>query len=159
MDFIVSGHQDNPQVPNIGFYAVQSNERTKDFFRELYKLIEFRPTVLDQFAFVELWNLERDVANADATQLASLLLGQFTHKRWGTGPNEVPIPPLQHLVRNQAVLDGSFMAAHKWPIIHEQTLAIHPLCGAPLQSPNGKKILAKELGAYKCCSSISHNNR
>ena len=163
MDIIVSGHQDNPQAPNIGFYAVQSNERTKEFFRELYRLIELRPTVFDQFAFVELWNLERRAAAAaaaanvhDETKVASLLSGHFTHERWGTGPHPVPIPKLQHPLHNQVVLDGSFLAAHEWPIIHERTLAIHPLCGAPLRSPNGKKILAKELGAwYGYRSSIS----
>ena len=164
MDIVVSGHQDNPKAHNIGFYAVQANERTKEFFRELYTLIELRPNVFDQFAFGELFHLESDAADAeaanDASKLATLLSGNFTHERWETGPNELPVPKLQHILKNQVVLDGSFIAAHEWPIIHERTLAIHPLCGAPLRSPNGKKILAKELGAwYGYRSMISPNHR
>mmetsp|Transcript_25147 Transcript_25147/g.37164 ORF Transcript_25147/g.37164 Transcript_25147/m.37164 type:complete len:698 (-) Transcript_25147:23-2116(-) len=136
-DIAVSGHQDNPNALNIGFYAVRSNKRTKEFFQELYKLLEYQPAVFDQFAFNELWRISEPWNDEE---------GNFTNaERWGGTPPS--IPKLKHKLKNQVVL-GNYFAAQEWPNIHENTLAVHVLSGEPLSTPNGKKMIAKELGAW-----------
>lgn len=137
-DIIISDHQDNPNAPNIGFYMVQSNERTKEFFTEFYAILEQVPNVFDQFAFIEV---------ADNNAHARPKNGNFTHERWGD--IKPAIPQWQHRLNVPLFkLEGGYMSAQEWPIISGKTLAIHTLCAAPLSNPNGKKMVAKELGAW-----------
>lgn len=137
-DIIISDHQDNPNAPNIGFYVVQSNERTIEFFTEFYAILEQVPNVFDQFAFIEV---------ADNNAHARPKSGTFLHERWGD--LKPAIPNWKHRLNVPLVkLEGGYMSAQEWPIVSDKTVAIHTLCGAPLSNPNGKKMVAKELGAW-----------
>jgi len=143
-DILVSGHQDNPAAHNIGFYIVFANERTREFFRELFRILETCPTIFDQFAFGEMLRISLPYVREPP--------GQFSHKKFAeqcsnSNTSRIPtVPKLRHKTQNNQVLPG--FQAQPWPLVHENTLAIHPLCDAPLRSPNGKKMIAKELGAW-----------
>lgn len=147
-DIMVSGHQDNPWAPNIGFYFVRSNPHTKSFFGELYHILELCPTVFDQFAFQEMWRLSQPGNH----EYSSREYNEGSNNRWKEycSADSAVVPPMPDFgdftTRNNVVLPG--FQAQEWPLIHEHSVAIHPLCGAPLRSPNGKKMVAKELGAW-----------
>jgi hypothetical protein len=138
-DLIVSAHQDNPFAPNIGAYAAHANDATKEFFTLCCSLLEEAPDTHDQFVFQELyWTAEHLRAGREPD----------TFKNADAWKPTIPKKPkIRYFIRAK-VFDAVKFAANEWPIPHEKTLAIHPLCGEPLQTPHGKKMVAKELGAW-----------
>jgi len=73
------------------------------------------------------------------------LRGKFEHK-WDpppkTNPPKMKYPPHHGLYKSYEIVAGPR------PLPTTSTLAIHTLCGKPLSTPFGKKILAKELGSW-----------
>lgn len=134
-----SAHQNNPFAPNIGVYAARANAKTVGYFQLCIDLLAEKPATHDQYVMQEVRNLYESVLN------------NRNHKfgdRWDPKPApEVPTV-------NASDAFGVYLwtpheiVGDERPVPTSTTLAIHTLNGAPLQLPHGKKMIARELGAY-----------
>lgn len=139
-DIVFSGHQDNPQAANIGVYAVIANEATEEYLRICIEIMEQSPDTHDQAIMQQVYIF-----------LDALQAGQPLEYR--TGPwafHHEPLPAIPEF--KYRATHGRFLpyliASDVRPLVVEGNLAIHTLCGAPLRNPHGKKMVAKELGAW-----------
>jgi hypothetical protein len=148
-DAICSAHQDNPFQPNIGCYAFRANKATLEFFKLCCDLLEEAPDTHDQHVFNNMWYLTVETLGGREYK--------FDGPAWA--PKLPATPALTHPMQPES-FDSLAFAANVHPIPHEKTIAIHPLCGAPLRTPHGKKMLAKELGGwYGFKSNVEEQNR
>jgi hypothetical protein len=140
-DIVFSSHQDNPGTINIGVYSVLATDYSKTFFKLTIDLVKQSPEVHDQMAMQQLvwWidGLQKGVPN-DKLEY---------HGWWNK--YRPPIPDLTAL-KNASIdiFPPHKIASHVFPLPTDETLAIHTLSGSPLQNPHGKKMVAKELGAW-----------
>lgn len=138
-DILISSHQSSPMTINIGVYSVLANERTKEFFELCILMASESPNTHDQWIFDQLLLLASNLRRGYE------LRGRFEHK-WDpppkTNPPKMKYPPNHGLYKSYEIVAGPR------PLPTTSTLAIHTLCGKPLSTPWGKKMLAKELGSW-----------
>jgi len=148
VDIFVSAHQDRPYLSNIGVYLVFANNKTEEFFSMCYQLLAKQPKTFDQFVFQEVWELSVSTGVAiDNNDTTTDPYSFNQHPRlWK--PKPPATPSLKNPLEYAFLWDSNFIAAQEFPIVTEDTLAIHPLSSAPLSNPHGKKMIAKELGAW-----------
>ena len=140
-DYLVSSHQWNPTGGNIGIYSVKANEATQEFFRHLVEYSALSPNTHDQVAMNDFASYaDRLRRGAKVSDVAKEHLS-----RWDPIPETMPTfkSPI-----SREFFGPHEMVASPHPVPTETTIAIHTLDNAPLQPPHGKKMLAKELGAY-----------
>ena len=134
---LFSGHQNNPTAPNIGVYAAKSNGFSKEYFQVCLDVLKLRPETHDQWAMAEVHRLfEHTLRNQ-------------TYKLGGDwGPKGPPPTPDVQLAFEAQYWSPHEIVADERPMPTGETMAIHTLCDTPLLNPHGKKMIAKELGAY-----------
>mmetsp|Transcript_19479 Transcript_19479/g.29289 ORF Transcript_19479/g.29289 Transcript_19479/m.29289 type:complete len:736 (+) Transcript_19479:83-2290(+) len=147
-DILVSAHQDQPYLSNIGVYLVHANNRTEEFFSLCYQLLANHPKTFDQFVFHEVWELSVSTGIAVENNESTRDLYSFDQHPRQWKPKPPATPSLNYPLKYAYRWDSNLIAAQEFPIVTEDTLAIHPLSSAPLSNPHGKKIIAKELGAW-----------
>jgi hypothetical protein len=134
---LFSGHQNNPFAPNIGVYAAKANNYSIEYFQTCLEVLKHRPETHDQWAMAEVHRLFEHTLRNQTYQLGG---------DWGPqGPPPTP--------RVQLPFEGKYWSPHEIvaderPMPTGETMAIHTLCDTPLLNPHGKKMIAKELGAY-----------
>lgn len=135
-DLLFSSHQNNPKAGNIGVFSVRANERTQHYFRDCLNATRLLPEEHDQ----------RVVLNVAARhQFAAHR--QLPPVNWkGNPPIETPKFPISY-----EMLDAHIIAASITPLPTETSIGIHVLDVKPMQSPHGKKMIAKELGTWCVC--------
>lgn len=132
-----SGHQNNYNAPNIGVYAVKADEYSEEYFRLCLDILEKKPDTHDQWVLAEVHRL------FDHTYR------NMTYKFGGNfEPDGPPETPTVQYPFSAKMFSPHEIVADERPMPTHQTLAIHTLNCAPLQMPHGKKMIAKELGAY-----------
>ena len=137
-DVLVSSHQNCPMCANIGVYSIASNERTVELFEILVALAKESPKTHDQFIVTSVLGLAQELREGRRTNTFDT--------RWNPQPKVNP--PVMHHPPHRGFYNAFEIVASERPIPTQQAYAIHTLNGAPLQKPHGKKILAKELGAW-----------
>ncbi len=135
-DILFSGHQDNPEAANIGVYSVIANNASEEYLQICIEILEQSPETHDQAIMQQVGYF------LDAFRAGKPL--EYSKKF------KEPLPELPNF-KNPARL-GRFIpyqiVANVVPVPTEDTFAIHTLCGGPLRNPHGKKMIAKELGAW-----------
>ncbi|CAB9508952.1 UDP-galactopyranose mutase [Seminavis robusta] len=137
-DFLVSSHQNCPMCMNIGVYSVTANENTKEYFELNILMAKESPGTHDQWIMGQLQHL--------ADQYRAGQKPMKFEGRWFPPPETNP-PPMNYPVR-AGFYSAQEIVANERPVPTQQTYAIHTLAGGPLKKPHGKKIMAKELGAW-----------
>jgi hypothetical protein len=136
-DILFSGHQNNPEAANIGVFSVLANDASEEYLQICIDILEQSPETHDQAIMQQVGHF------LDALRVGKPL--RYNSKRFSK-----PFPELPKF-ENPARL-GRFIpyqiVANILPVPSEDTLAIHPLCEGPLRNPHGKKMIAKELGAW-----------
>jgi len=127
-DLLVSSHQNSPTAMNIGVYAVNSNDATREYFQHC----------LDVAAKIEIH---------DQTLMQDLKIVSGHQKEGKIAPPKYPNVTFQHF-SDINILGSDVIAASEWPRFTIDTIAIHPLSTVPLTGPHGKVQIAKELGVY-----------
>ena len=136
-DILFSGHQNNPEAANIGVYSVIANEASEEYLRICIEILEQSPDTHDQAIMQQVYDF-----------LNKLKAGQpFEYSRHGFKEPYPKFPTFQHPAKHGRFVPFQIVADER-PVASEDTLAIHTLCGAPLRNPHGKKMIAKELGAW-----------
>ncbi|KAG7345450.1 nucleotide-diphospho-sugar transferase [Nitzschia inconspicua] len=132
-----SGHQNNPLGANIGVYASKATKHTKEYFRVCLDLLKQRPTTHDQWVMHQVSLLYQNTLHNQSFEFSG---------NWGEeGPP--PMPPVKYPF--EARFWGPHeIAADQRPMATLETMAIHTLCNVPLLNPHGKKMIAREIGAY-----------
>ena len=138
----LSGHQNNPNAPNIGVYAAKSNDQTKEYFEICIDLLKQKPDTHDQLVMAEVHRLYMETAFGRTKKSFGF------EKMWNPGQSPPPVPTLKHPPFSSRMWSPHEVIADERPIPTTETLAIHTLCGMPLLKPHGKKMIAKELGAW-----------
>ena len=137
-DVLLSSHAKDPLAVNIGVYSVSANERTKEFFELCVSLARESPGTHDQWIVSQLLLLAWTITAMGAPGI------RFT-RMWKPPPKRTPTmnhPPRYGSYNTMEILAG------ERPYPTKNTIAIHTLCSSPLKKPFGKKIMAKELGAW-----------
>ncbi|KAL7527036.1 hypothetical protein ACHAWF_002011, partial [Thalassiosira exigua] len=137
-DVLASSHMNDPMAINIGVYAVRANERTKEYFELCVRMAEESPGTHDQWIMGQLLML----AWIKRTAGGSMKFDRLWKPPPKSNPPEMNFPPRWGLFTTLEI------AAGERPLPSARTLAIHPLTEGPLKKPFGKKVLAKELGAW-----------
>ena len=132
-DLIVAAHQDSPEATNIGFFAVVSTNATRHFFADCVAETRLSPEFTDQDIFHHMLVWHR-VSR----------LGLPHPVPWRFRPHAPP-PASPILAQHIAPHVG---ACSTLPIPTPATVFVHTLGNAPLQSPHGKRLHAKELGIW-----------
>ena len=127
-DLLVSSHQNSPTAMNIGVYAVNSNDATREYFQHCLDVAS-KVEVHDQ-------KLMQQLETVSGLQK----IGQDV-------PRNYPNVTFEHHIQI-AFLNSHEIACSEWPRATVETIAIHPLSTRPLMGPHGKMQIAKELGAY-----------
>ncbi|CAB9526878.1 expressed unknown protein [Seminavis robusta] len=133
-DILFSSHQYCPKCVNIGVYLVHANAATKEYFKVAIQLAQECPDTHDQFVMAQILHMVN--------------MGEkFGYSnQWKPAPPDY-IPKFEHPVKHGFFSSHEIAAAER-PYTSQMAIAIHPLRDAPLKSPHGKKILAKEMGAW-----------
>jgi hypothetical protein len=132
-----SGHQNNYNAPNIGVYAVKADKYSEEYFRLCLDVLKEKPDTHDQWVLAEVHRLFQHTYYNITYKFG----GQFE-------PNGPPkTPKIQHPFIAK-MFGPHEVVADERPMPTHQMLALHTLNNAPLQMPHGKKMIAKELGAY-----------
>ena len=127
-DFLCSSHQNAPHSMNIGVYAVNANNATREYFQHCLDVALTYP-IHDQRLMQQ---LKHDSENQQI------------------GDEVIPDHPnvtFQYYVDFE-LLGSHEIASSEWPRPTIETIAIHPLSEQPLMGPHGKIQVAKELGVY-----------
>ncbi|CAJ1965179.1 unnamed protein product [Cylindrotheca closterium] len=144
VDVIFSGHADNPNYVNIGIYSVLPTPKAREYFEICIDLFKQRPKVHDQLIMMQILYWEMAAKKGEEIKWRKNM-GNIKDV-WGLPPPEFPKFP------NGYVTHGRFpiwaIVSGERPILSEQIVAIHVLCGKPLTAPHGKKQMAKEMGAW-----------
>jgi Nucleotide-diphospho-sugar transferase len=134
-DILLSAHQNCPMCVNIGVYLVHANEKTKEYFQVAIKLAKESPNTHDQWIMAQIFDMQA-LSQGKAFEYGN---------RWD------PIPTFQPQFAHK-IDRGDFspheIVADERPYASQMALAIHPLRETPLKDPHGKKMLAKEMGAW-----------
>jgi Nucleotide-diphospho-sugar transferase len=132
-----SGHQNNPGAANIGVYAAKSNNRTIEYFETCIDVLQQRPETHDQLAMQQVHDLYK------------FTLYNRPYKFGGNWGEKVPPPVPSIKLPFRAKYWGPHdIVADERPTPTSETMAIHTLCHMPLLNPHGKKMIAREIGAY-----------
>lgn len=134
-DIIFASHQNNPNAPNIGAYSVLANDASQEYFRYCIEWSTLTPSTHDQLVMSNVWWASQNIENGGEAEFGD---------EWNPKP---PQPKFQNKFKIQ-LLGPHHIVSSEWIIPTEETIAVHPLCGAPLRDPHGKKWVAKELGAW-----------
>eukprot|EP00531_Pseudo-nitzschia_arenysensis_P009158 CAMPEP_0116118414 /NCGR_PEP_ID=MMETSP0329-20121206/2091_1 /TAXON_ID=697910 /ORGANISM="Pseudo-nitzschia arenysensis, Strain B593" /LENGTH=760 /DNA_ID=CAMNT_0003612039 /DNA_START=284 /DNA_END=2566 /DNA_ORIENTATION=- len=133
-----SGHQYDYRQTNIGVFAVMANEFTEEYFRVCLDLLNEKPETHDQFVMQQVQNLFTELYNGK-----DMKFGKQQFKPEGAPKT----PDIKHPFKSLMFSPHEIVADER-PTTTHKTLAIHTLCGSPLQAPHGKIMNAKELGVY-----------
>ncbi|KAL3908914.1 MAG: hypothetical protein SGILL_008299 [Bacillariaceae sp.] len=136
-NLLFSGHQNNPTAPNIGVYAVKANDYSREYFQTCLDVLKQRPETHDQWAMAEVYRLFEHTLHNQTYVFGG---------DWG--PKGPPTTPKVRLPFQAQYWSPHEVVADERPMPTGETMAIHTLCDAPLLNPHGKKMIAKELGAY-----------
>ncbi|KAG7359217.1 nucleotide-diphospho-sugar transferase [Nitzschia inconspicua] len=132
-----SSHQNNPGAANIGVYAAKATDRTKEYFRTCIDLLKQRPETHDQLVMHQVVKLYSNALHNQSFEL------------WGNWGEKGPPPAPSVKLPFQARFWGPHdIVADERPMPTLETMAIHTLCHVPLLNPHGKKMIAREIGAY-----------
>ena len=131
-DILFSGHQNCPQCANIGVYLVRANIKTKEYFQAAIQLAKESYNTHDQWIMAQLVTMGKQKEN--------FVFGD----RWDPKP---ALPTIVHPVKVGFFSPNEIVASER-PYASQMALAIHPLRESPLKDPHGKKMLAKEIGAW-----------
>eukprot|EP00531_Pseudo-nitzschia_arenysensis_P001505 CAMPEP_0116154864 /NCGR_PEP_ID=MMETSP0329-20121206/22006_1 /TAXON_ID=697910 /ORGANISM="Pseudo-nitzschia arenysensis, Strain B593" /LENGTH=562 /DNA_ID=CAMNT_0003651869 /DNA_START=200 /DNA_END=1885 /DNA_ORIENTATION=+ len=134
--YYVSGHQNNPDKPNIGVFAAKADVYSEEYFRVCLDIISQQPNTHDQFIMNHVHELFSDNYHGR----------EFNH-RVSRYEGEVKFPKVQYPFQGLMFSPHEIVADER-PTTTQLTLAIHTLCSKPLQFPVGKQMNAKELGVY-----------
>ena len=130
-DILLSSHQNCPMCANIGVYLVRANKQTLEYFQTAIALAKESYNTHDQWIMGQLLGME--------------------HPRFefGKGWDPVPeqVPRLRYPVKAGYFSPHEIVASER-PYASSLAIAIHPLRESPLKDPHGKKMLAKEMGAW-----------
>lgn len=142
-DVVVAAHQNNPTSANIGVYGVRGNNRTAEFFRTCIEESERDPDKHDQKIFHNVMTYHR--------------LEYRGIQRDPTPWRDKPKSP-----RPASPISSAFIPPHvgvcsTHPVPTEASVFIHTLGTGPLKGQHGKKIHAKELGAWHGLGRTSAN--
>ncbi|CAH0371434.1 unnamed protein product [Pelagomonas calceolata] len=132
LDLYVAAHQNNPTSTNIGVYAARATDASREFFSGLLEEMRLKPHKHDQLLFHNLLTWHR------------MKPTQPVAKEWRDAPK---IPKPQNPAA-WAFIDNHMGVASTHPIITQDTAFVHTLGNMPLDSQEGKKIHAKELGGW-----------
>jgi Nucleotide-diphospho-sugar transferase len=132
-DMLLSAHQNCPFCINIGVYLTRANEKTKEYFQVAIQLAKDSPNTHDQWIMAQIYHMQEsgDKFNyGDSWNPIPTYLPQFVYRvqRGDFSPHEI--------------------VADERPYASQMALAIHPLRETPLKDPHGKKMVAKEMGAW-----------
>ena len=133
VDILFSSHQNNARSGNIGVFSVLANKRTQAYFKDCVELSGRFPELHDQRIMTNLAALSQYVMRK-----------QKIPDYWKDRP-PIPDPPLPV---THEFIDPHVIVASVKPIPTEWSIAVHVLDVKPLQSPHGKKMVAKELGVW-----------
>lgn len=136
VDVMFSGHQNNPEAANSGVFSILANERSEEYLRICIELVEHSPENADQVVMQQVYYFLDRLKDGQPLEWS----GHFKEPR-------PEIPTFEHPATHGRFLPFQIVADER-PVASERTLAIHTLCGAPLRTPHGKKMIAKELGAW-----------
>jgi len=127
-DILVSSHQNYPLSSNIGVYAVNANDATREYFQHCLE-VSAKVEIHDQ-------------------KLMQYLATVSRHQEEGKDPlDDHPNVTFEHYVHME-LLSPHEIACSEWPRATLETIAIHPLASRPLMGPHGKMQIAKEFGAF-----------
>eukprot|EP00633_Aureoumbra_lagunensis_P005020 CAMPEP_0197307678 /NCGR_PEP_ID=MMETSP0891-20130614/5594_1 /TAXON_ID=44058 ORGANISM="Aureoumbra lagunensis, Strain CCMP1510" /NCGR_SAMPLE_ID=MMETSP0891 /ASSEMBLY_ACC=CAM_ASM_000534 /LENGTH=472 /DNA_ID=CAMNT_0042791305 /DNA_START=625 /DNA_END=2043 /DNA_ORIENTATION=- len=134
LDMLVATHQNNPRAINIGYFAIRANNATRNFFQDCVAEAKMKPHFSDQKIFEAVSNWHRICRT-----------GEKEPSVWKYKPNTT-------CPKHSVYID--FIPPHTGvcsthPIPTTETLFVHTLGNTPLQSPNGKRMHAKELGIWR----------
>ncbi|KAL7536056.1 hypothetical protein ACHAXR_006892, partial [Thalassiosira sp. AJA248-18] len=138
-DLLLSSHMKDPQSINIGVFSVTANQRTQEFFEICVKMAQESPGTHDQWVMAQLLLLAWTITE---TGRPGLTLTRMWYPPPKHNPPTMNHPPYYGLYNTMEMMAGEH------PIPTKNTIAIHTLCKGPLKKPFGKKIIAKELGAW-----------
>ena len=131
----------DPLSINIGVFSIAANERTKEYFELCILMGNLSPNTHDQWIMGQLLLMAYIIHQSGKSTM------KFT-REWKPpppaehNPPNMTRPPHWGLYSPMEIMSG----AHPYPT--KNTIAIHTLTRTPLKKPFGKKILAKELGAW-----------
>mmetsp|Transcript_31242 Transcript_31242/g.59395 ORF Transcript_31242/g.59395 Transcript_31242/m.59395 type:complete len:785 (+) Transcript_31242:169-2523(+) len=138
-DILLSSHGKDPQSVNIGLYSVASNRRTAEFFDVCLRMARESPATHDQWIVSQLlllaWTIHR-------TGRPGLQLKRMWYPPPRRNPPNMEFPPVYGTYNTAEIQAGEYLLPAR------STVAVHPLCRSPLKKPWGKKMVAKELGAW-----------
>jgi Nucleotide-diphospho-sugar transferase len=132
-----SPHQNNPWAANIGVYASKANKYTQEYFKICIDVLKQRPETHDQWAMQQVHHL-----------FEKTLWGQGFEFGGDWGPKGPPPVPKVKYPFHARYWGPHTIVADERPMPTSETLAIHTLCSTPLLNPHGKKMIAREIGAY-----------
>ena len=140
-DILLSSHQNCPMCANIGVYLVRANKHTLEYFQTAIALAKESYNTHDQWIMAQLMQMENP---------------KF---EFGKGWDPVPerVPRLRYPVKAGYFSPHEIVASER-PYASSLAIAIHPLRESPLKDPHGKKMLAKEMGAWYGYRRGSPNN-
>lgn len=144
VDVIFSGHADNPNYVNIGIYSFLPTPRAKEYLEVCIDLFKQRPKVHDQLIMMQILYWEMAAKKGEEIKWRNNM--GVMKDVWGLPPPAFPKFPHGYITHSRfpiwAIVSG------ERPILSEEVVAIHVLCGKPLTAPHGKKQMAKEMGAW-----------
>lgn len=141
-DILASSHVKDPLSINIGVFSISANKRTKDYFELCLLMGTLSPDTHDQWIMGQLLLVAYIMHSSGGKSYMKL------DREWKPppppehNPPNMTLPPHLGLYSTMEIMSG----AHPYPT--KNTIAIHTLTKTPLKKPFGKKILAKELGAW-----------
>jgi hypothetical protein len=132
-DILLSSHQNCPICANIGVYFTKANEATKEYFEVAIQLAEESPNTHDQWIMSQIFHMQDS-------------RGKF---EYGSSWDPIPtyLPRFGHRIKRGDFSPHEIVADER-PYASQMALAIHPLRETPLKDPHGKKMVAKEIGAW-----------
>ena len=140
-DILASSHVKDPLGVNIGVFSVTANERTEEYFELCDLMGKLSPNTHDQWIMGQLllvaWIMKKN--------------GKANYKfdrEWKPPPPPEHNPPNMTKPVDWGLYNPMEIMSSAHPYPTKNTIAIHTLTKSPLKKPFGKKMLAKELGAW-----------
>ena len=148
-DIVFSGHQDNPEAANIGVYSVLANKATEEYFWLCIEMFQQALEIHDQVIMQQMYRFAQQIKANQTLEFPPGFKGQT---------KQLKVPTIQYPITD-ARFQAYQIAANVLPLPSKDTFAIHTLCGAPLQDPHRKKMIAKELMAWYGAGNYYHGNQ
>ncbi|CAB9496882.1 expressed unknown protein [Seminavis robusta] len=135
-DMLFSSHQNCPICVNIGVYFVRATAATKEYFQIAIQLAKDSPNTHDQYIMGQILHMQH---------LGDKSKWEYNPDRWDPLPGYFPT---FHTTVKTGFFSPHEIVASERPYASQMAIAIHPLRESPLKDPHGKKMLAKEMGAW-----------